>query len=149
MNKLGKNRFSRYMILGEDDLANVIIFNTAKMVKFISLYGYLHINRLDSVFNTKKNHNPDQRLIYDIYILDSMIVFSKENARNKLILFKYLLYILKHKNLKRTLYRSKYDNEVFFSCLDRILHCKFISLANKNIIKSRLKSLKFIKYNFL
>ena len=149
LNKLGKNRFSRYMILGEDDLANVIIFNTAKMVKFISLYGYLHINRLDSVFNTKKNHNPDQRLIYDIYILDSMIVFSKENAKNKLILFKYLLYILKHKNLKRTLYRSKYDNEVFFSCLDRILYCKFISLANKNIIKSRLKSLKFIKYNFL
>ena len=87
LNKLGKNRFSRYMILGEDDIAIIIIFNTARIIKYIPLYGYLHIDRVDSVFNTKKNKNPDKRLIYDLYILDSMIVFSKEFVKNKQILF--------------------------------------------------------------
>ena len=86
LNKLGKNRFSRYMILGEDDIANVIIFNTASIVKFISLYGYLHIYRRGSVSHLKKN--PDQSLINNLYILDALIVFTKESVKNKLILFK-------------------------------------------------------------
>ena len=83
---LGKNRFSRYMILGEDDIANVIIFNTASIVKFISFYGYLHINRGGSVSHLKRN--PDRSLINNLYILDALIVFTKESVKNKLILFK-------------------------------------------------------------
>ena len=86
LNKLGKNRFSRYMILGEDDIANVIIFNTASIVKFISFYGYLHINRGGSVSHLKRN--PDRSLINNLYILDALIVFTKESVKNKLILFK-------------------------------------------------------------
>ncbi len=86
LNKLGKDRFSRYMVLGEDDIANIIIFNTANIAKFINLYGYLHINRVGSVFNTKKNKNIDQKLINFLYILDVLIVFSKDLVKNKLIL---------------------------------------------------------------
>ena len=146
LNKLGKNRFSRYMILGEDDIANVIIFNTARIVKFISFYGYLHINRGGSVSHLKRN--PDRSLINNLYILDALIVFTKESVKNKLILFKYIKFILLHKNLKRILYRSEYDNKVFISCLDRILNCNFISSENKTLIKKIIKSSKFIKYKF-
>jgi len=91
LNKLGINRFSWYMALLEDDIANVIIFNTARIIKFFSLYGYLHIDREGSVYNSQKNKNRDQRLIYYIYIyiLDCLIVFSKEFVKNKLILFIY------------------------------------------------------------
>ena len=79
------------MALLEDDIANVIIFNTARIIKFFSLYGYLHIDREGSVYNSQKNKNRDQRLIYYIYIyiLDCLIVFSKEFVKNKLILFIY------------------------------------------------------------
>ena len=121
------------MILGEDDIANVIIFNTASIVKFISFYGYLHINRGGSVSHLKRN--PDRSLINNLYILDALIVFTKESVKNKLILFKYIKFILLHKNLKRILCRSEYDNKVFISCLDRILNCNFISSENKTLIK--------------
>ena len=60
------------MVLGEDDIANVIIFNTARIIKYISLCGYLHIDREGSVYNSQKNKNRDQRLIYYIYILDCL-----------------------------------------------------------------------------
>ncbi len=35
LNKLGEKRYSRYMVSREDDLANYIIFNTAKVAKFV------------------------------------------------------------------------------------------------------------------
>ena len=147
LNKLGKNRFSRYMVLGEDDIANVIIFNTARIIKYISLFGYLHVDREGSIYNSKLIKNRDQALIKYIYILDSLILFSKEFVKNKLILFKYIKFIMKHKNLKRILKRNEYNNKVFISCLDRILRCYYISSANKTIIKKMLNSFKFIKYN--
>jgi len=87
INKLGKNKFSRYMILGEDDIAINIIFNTAKIAKFIPFYGYLHIERRGSV--TNRGMSLADRLINHLYILDVMIDFSKNYVKNKIILFKY------------------------------------------------------------
>ena len=82
--KLGKNRFSRYMILGEDDIANNIIFNTANIAKFIPKYVYLHIERRGSI--STRIMNPDKRLLNNLYILDVMIDFSKNVVKNKIIL---------------------------------------------------------------
>ena len=146
LNKLGKKKISRYMILGEDDIANIIIFNTANLAKFIPLYGYLHISRLYSVSSSKMA--PYKHLLNNLYILDVLIDFSKDYTKNKLILFKYLKFILTNKNLQTLLYASKSDNNVLISCLDRILNCKLISSLNKTSIKKLVKSLKFIKYNF-
>lgn len=146
INKLGKNKFSRYMILGEDDIAINIIFNTAKIAKFIPFYGYLHIERRGSV--TNRGMSLADRLINHLYILDVMIDFSKNYVKNKIILFKYLKYIFRDKNLKTILFSNDNINKTFISCLDRILNCKYISLENKNQIRSIGKNLKFIKYNF-
>ena len=146
LNKLGKKKISRYMILGEDNIANIIIFNTANLAKFIPLYGYLHIDRLYSVSNSKME--PYKHLLNNLYILDVLIDFSKDYVKNKLILFKYLKFILTNKNLQKLINASKSYNNVLISCLDRILNCKLISSSSKTSIKKLVKSLKFIEYNF-
>ena len=43
INKLGKSRYSRFMVLGEDNISTYIIFNTANIAKYIPYYGYLHL----------------------------------------------------------------------------------------------------------
>jgi hypothetical protein len=40
LNKLGEERYSRYMLLDEDVIANYILFNTARSMKYISKFGY-------------------------------------------------------------------------------------------------------------
>ena len=145
INKLGKERYSRYMILGEDDIANYIIFNTANIAKFIPYYGYLHITRKGSVSLTKKNLK--RRLLNNLYILDVVIEFSKELIKNKKIVVNYIISIFKNKKLKYLLSQEKH-NKIFISCLDRILNCKYISLENKLRIRKIGKTLNFIKYNF-
>ena len=123
--KLGKERFSRHMILGEDDLANNIIFNTGKKAKFIQKYGYIYIDREDS--SAKLQKDIIKPLINFIYILDVMIDFTKELPRNKKVLVNYIIFLFNKKYLKEAINRNKYINKLFISCLDRILNCKYIS----------------------
>ena len=144
--KLGKERFSRHMIGGEDDLANNIIFNTAKKAKFIQKYGYIYIEREDSSAKLQKDN---LKLLNNfIYILDVMIDFTKELPRNKKVLVNYILFLFNKENLKEAINRNKYINKLFISCIERILNCKYISNDYKVEIRKRGKSLNFINYNF-
>ncbi len=144
--KLGKERYSRYMVLGEDDIAIYIIFNTARIAKFIPYYGYFHLNRSGSISSRKQNDLG--KLLKNLYILDIVIEFSRNVIENKKILVNYIIYFFRRKNLKALIFANKNNYKTFFSCLDRILNCKYISLENKNQIRSIGKNLKFIKYNF-
>ena len=146
LNKLGKERFSRHMILGEDDLANNIIFNTGKKAKFIQKYGYIYIERPDS--SAKMQKDIIMPLINYIYILDVMIDFTKELPRNTKVLVNYIIFLFNKEYLKEAINRNKYINKLFISCLERILNCKYISNNYKKEIRKRGKSLNFINYNF-
>ena len=138
INNLGKERYSRYMISGEDDLINNIIFNTAKSAKFISKYGYLYINNEESF--SKQQKDKVQNVRNFLYILDSLIDFTLNIPRNKRILVNFILYLYKQKYLNELL-NNENDNKLFFSCLDRILNCPYISYRQKNIIRARGKIL--------
>ena len=145
INKLGKERYSRYMISGEDDLINNIIFNTAKSAKFISKYGYLYINNEESF--SKQQNDKVQNVRNYLYLLDSLIDFTLNIPRNKRILVNFIIYLYKQKNLNELL-NTENDNKLFVSCLDRILNCPFISDKQKNEIRARGKVFHFIKYDF-
>jgi len=68
LKKLGKERYSRYMVAGEDDVGTYIIFNTAKSAKYISKCGYLYRNNKES--NSYNQKDKVIILIYRIYIYD-------------------------------------------------------------------------------
>ena len=143
--KLGKERYSRFMINAEDDLANYIIFNTAKSAKFISKYGYIYINNDESFSKLQKNETQNTRTL--LYVLDSMIDFSFNLQKNKKVLIHYLLLIFQRESLKDVII-NEYDNKLLKSCLDRILNCKYISDDLKNEVRVRGKNLTYIKYKF-
>ena len=146
INKLGKERYSRFMVLGEDDIANYIIFNTAKIGKFIPKYGYIYVKRKTSI--SKGQFKKVDLLLNFIYILDVVIEFSINLPKNKSILINLMFNIFKKKYLKNAIDSNEYNNKIFFSCLDRILKCNFIPNVLKNKIKNRVNSLGFIKYKF-
>ena len=145
VNKLGKERYSRFMILAEDDVVNNCIFNLAKSAKFIAKYGYLYINNEESY--SKKPADKLRDIRNFLYILDPLIDFTLDIPRNKKVLVNSIISLFKGQYLEDLL-NIEYDNKVFISCLDRILNCKYISDEHKNEIRTRGKKLSFIKYNF-
>ena len=146
LNKLGKERYSRYMIAVEDDIVNNSIFNIARYAKFIAKYGYLYINNPKSF--SKRQNNRIQNARDFLYILDPLIDFTLNLPKNKKILVNFIIYLLKNRYLKNVINRNEYDNKLLISCLDRIFNCKYISNKNKNKIRKRVKKLNFIKYIF-
>ena len=68
LKKLGKERYSRFMINAEDDLANYIIFNTAKSAKYIDEnYGYFIwgiSNNTHEIVGTNYNYHFKKIKIY-------------------------------------------------------------------------------------
>ena len=144
--KLDKERYSRFMVLGEDDIANFIIFNTAKIGKFVPKYGYIYVERKGSI--SRRQSNKVNLLLNHIYILDVVIEFAKNCKKNKTILINYIFLIFKSKYLSDAINSNEYNYKIFISCLDRILKCNYVSNEFKNEIRKRGKSLKYIKYNF-
>ena len=145
LNKLGEERYSRYMLLDEDPIANYILFNTARSMKYISKFGYIYVERPDSAI--KRHWDQIDILIYKIFILDDLIVFAQNSFKHKKIIPNLTSFCLKSNVLKNVLQKDEYYYKLFISCLDRILHCKYISVKDKKGIRNIIRSLDFIKFN--
>jgi len=146
LNKLGKERYTRYMISGEDSICNIILFNTARIAKFIPKFGYLYIQHDDS--SSRKQTDKIIDFLNFLFILDSLIEFTLDFPNNKKVLVNYIIYLMRHKYMKAALEKDEFNNKTFISCLDRILNCKYISDELKNEVRIRVKKFDFIKYNF-
>ena len=145
LGQIHKERYSRFLILAEDDIACNIIFNTAKSAKFIAKYGYIYINN-DGSFSKRQQSNAQDVRNY-LYILDPLIDFSLDFPKNKKVLVNFIIFLFQKEYLKDLL-NYEYDSKLFNSCLNRILNCKYISDELKNEVRIRGKKLSFIKYNF-
>ncbi len=147
LNKLGEERYSRYMNTDEDLIANYILFNTAKIVKYVSKYGYLYIERKGSLSSSNWKVRAIPNLFCRLYVLDAIIEFSKDIPKHKDVIINYINSFFGDKNLNEAL-KSKEFNKLFNSCLNRIFYCKYISEEDKNEIKKRGKNITFINYHF-
>ena len=134
------------MLLDEDVIINYCLFNTARSMKYISKVGYIYMDRPGS--DSRRPFDRLKFLSYRIYFLDGIIVFAQDFFEHKKILVNLALYCLENNSLKEVLTKFEYDYNLFISCLDRILNCKYISDEDKNEIRKKGKSLDFIKYNF-
>jgi glycosyltransferase involved in cell wall biosynthesis len=145
LNKLGEERYSRYMLLDEDVIANYILFNTARSMKYISKFGYIYVKRPGSIVT--RSWDKVNRLIYRIFMLDDLIVFAQDSFKHKKIIVILTLYCLKNDVLKNILQKDEYYYKLFISCLEQILICKYISDKDKKEIRNKIKTLDFIKFN--
>ena len=145
INKLGKEKYSRYILSYEDMIMNYALFNTARSYKFVGKYGVFHI---DIKGSASKIVTRVEYVIYHIYVLDVMLDFVQDRAENKRVLVNLVLFILSRKYLKQALKISKDIYNLFISCLDKILKMSKISEDLKDEIRKKGKQLKFINYHF-
>jgi hypothetical protein len=143
LNKLGTNRYSRFMIRYEDILVNYMIFNIAESVIFIQKYGLYHIQRIGSAVSIGRHKV--RRNTNLLYLLDVIIDFAQNNENNKKLAAYLVIYYLNLKRVKRTLTSNKYNMELINSCIKRILNSKYISEKHKTQIKNIVKRLKYIR----
>ena len=99
LNKLGEERYSRYMLLDEDVIANYILFNTARSMKYISKFGYIYVKRPGSIVT--RSWDKVNRLIYRIFMLDDLIVFAQDSFKHKkiIVILIQIIYFLFRTNI--------------------------------------------------
>jgi len=146
LNLLGEERYSRYMLSHEDVVATIILFNTAESFKFVGKYGVFHIQRSESVSWGHKNN--EVKNLYNIYMIDIAIDFTKKAKENQKLLVYLIIFMFNMPELHKTFNSNEYFRKILISCLDRVLKSKFISNEDKNIITKRGKKLEFLKYPF-
>ena len=142
LNKLGKEKYSRYMIAHEDLVGTFIILNTANSYKYVGKYGIYNIVRGGSdIYLNKDILNS----VKEIYLTDVVIDFAKNTNGFKKIIPALIFDVLNLKNLERVINMDN-NREIVHSCLSRALKLDFVSNESKKRIVDKIKSLKYINF---
>ena len=136
INTLGEKRYSVYNCWTEDISIIFIIFNIANSYIFINKYGIFHIkSKFTNTFILKKEH----KIFAEIYLLDIIIEFLKENEKYK----KYAVYKANDVFNKIKYSSLSNNNKIFLkSTLKKIMNCKYINKNDKIQIVNRFRKFK-------
>ena len=145
INKLGEEKYNRFILRYEDIIMNYALFNIARSYKFVGKYGVLYIYRKSSASRKVTRFESDR---YHIYYLDTMIDFVQDTISNKIILVNLLMFLLNRSSLKNTFLKDKNIKKLFINCLDKIMKMDKISAEFKNKIRQKGSSLKYLDYKF-
>ena len=124
------------MLFHEDFIVIIILFNIAESFRFIEKYGYVNIIRYKIAPARDLN-------LLDMYLLDTLIDFSKNSFENKKIISEFVLHLM-DRDIVKTLNKSEDNKKLFISILKRIFSSQYIFEKDKKRIKNY-----FIKFNFL
>ena len=144
LNKMGSEKYSRYMIYNEDLVATCFLFNTAKSMKYVGKYGVLHIKTPMSA-SLKYFLNKEMNF-YNLYLIDVAIDFTKDTFESRKLLVYLITFLIDSKDIRESLEESKF-NILFTSCLNKILNMKYISSKDKDEIRKRISKLNITKVN--
>ena len=136
LNLFGEERYKRHMTYHEDLIIVILLFNVADTYKFIGKYGVLNVPNSGSGMRGQTTMN-----LYEMYLIDCMIDFSKDIKENKKIIVQYMITLLGRDMLEQTLKEGD-NKKLFDSMLERIANCKYISEEDKNEISNRAAKFK-------
>ena len=101
INKMGEEKYSRFMDYDEDIILNYINFQTAESMKYVAKFGYIYVR--SKGIETRHKLNETILLTHAIYQLDTFIDLSKNTFKNKKILVHLFNYIIEKNYLQRAL----------------------------------------------
>jgi glycosyltransferase involved in cell wall biosynthesis len=90
LNIMGYNRYSNYLSWAEDTSILFIIFNLAKSFKYIYKYGILHFK---GNITSSLTQSIDTKIFGEIFFLDILYTFSKNNTEDKNLIVGQAYYI--------------------------------------------------------
>ena len=127
VNRLGVDRYSIFVSWAEDTLVNVILFNFAQSFIFIRKYGIVHwLSGSTATFVQPNN----VRLFGDLYVLDVLYDFSKNEDKNYAVTLAY--------GIKRSYRVNQFHNNTnliyFRSIIQKLSNSPYITNENKQRI---------------
>ena len=126
LNKLGKEKYSRYLLAHEDLIFMICLFNTAKSYKFIGKYGILKIKRRKIAYFQSQN-NIILKKSKEFFLIDVFFDFAKKTEQNKKTLV-YLIYnLMNQQNLNLFLSKNHNYKILLHSFLNKILNSNNIN----------------------
>ena len=138
INVLGVKRYSIFNCWTEDVSMVFIIFNLANSYIFVNIYGIFHLlSKITYTFILKNEH----KIFAEIYLLDIIIDFLKENKKYK------KLAVLKSYDIynKIKFYKLSEVNKNYLKLiLQKIIDCKYINQSDKINVKEKFN--KFISW---
>jgi len=144
LDKMGEDRYSRFMLAHEDVVGVFFLFNTAQSFKFVGKYGIFHIQSEQTAFGKTT------QIVHDlkhIYLLDVVLEFSHNTNEHRKLIPNILIKVLKLKFLKEIV-KSEYNDKLIKSILDKVVKSGNYSGVYKNEIIKIGKRLKFLNYTF-
>ena len=142
LNKLGKEKYSRYMIAHEDLVGTFIILNTANSYKYVGKYGIYNIVRGGSAIYLNRDV---LNSVKEIYLTDVVIDFAKNTNGFKKIIPALIFDVLNLNNLEKVINMDN-NREIVHSCLSRALKLDFVPNESKKRIVEKIKRLKYINF---
>ena len=135
LNIMGYNRYSYYLSWAEDTSILFIIFNLAKSFKYIYKYGILHFK---GNITSSLTQSIDTKIFGEIFFLDILYTFSKNNTEDKNLIVGQAYYIYNRYNISSYLNTS---NRFYLkSTLIKIINCNYLSDLNMRKIKKLFRS---------
>ena len=90
INHMGIQRYSQFLSWAEDTSINFIIFNLAKTFKYAYKYGIAHFL---GKYTSSNRQSINSKIFGDIFFLDIIFDFSKNNTEDKNLIIGQALYI--------------------------------------------------------
>ena len=115
-----------------------ILFNIAQTYKYISKYGIFHLMSKKTASFTQSE---DSKMFGELFLLDIMYDFSKDNYISKKFIFIKALEIRNFEIFNRRI-KNKRNENFLKNILKKIIKCDYIDENDKNILKSKF-------YNFI
>jgi TRAP-type mannitol/chloroaromatic compound transport system permease small subunit len=103
---MGYNRYSNYLSWAEDTSILFIIFNLAKSFKYIYKYGILHFK---GNITSSLTQSIDTKIFGEIFFLDILYTFSKNNNEDKNLIVGQTCYIYNRYNMSSYLNISNFN----------------------------------------
>ena len=130
LNIMGYNRYSYYLSWAEDTSILFIIFNLAKSFKYIYKYGILHFK---GNITSSLTQSIDTKIFGEIFFLDILYTFSKNNTEDKNLIVGQTYYIYNRYNISS--YSNTSNRFYLKSTLIKIINCNYLSNLNRRKIK--------------
>ena len=129
VNLLGIKRYSNFLSWAEDASILFIILNISKSFKQVNKYGILHFKGNFTSSFTQSNYT---KIYGEIFFLDIIFDFSRNNSEIKNLIVGQALYIKNRYKIK------KFNDSITIylkSVLNKIINCKQLSKLNKRRLK--------------
>jgi glycosyltransferase involved in cell wall biosynthesis len=136
VNILGNDIYSHKISYNEDIIIVFIICSLSKSMKIINKYAIIHYI---FKYSTARTINQDYKLYCDIYFLDILFRFSKNNYSKNLC----VEYFLGNKRFKNKLI-TKNHLDYLIKVLNKIITDKYITEKNKSLLKLFMNRNKII-----